>query len=317
MLHIPEFETQMRGFDRNEVADYLGRLHHQVEILRERVKSLDTARGQARSDCERLTTEVTRLQNALAQRTADADAKRRELIAEMTQLHSQFEQVTAPVDTVEGMSDRIARMMRIASEEARRTKELAHHEAESLSGDLRKQLMAARADRAVAAAELAELQASANARRTKILAIATAQADEILRLAHEERDRITEETEDAERRRRAVYQRLAEEEERHRLAAHETLDEQLKLAWEEDELHRGEAQRRLEQQLKAAWEQSEAAIAKLDTEAHWEAATLVAAAQHEVKAISEHAEAEVELLKQERTELVADLKLIKNWINTR
>ncbi len=317
MLRIPEFETQLRGFDRNEVADYLGRLHHKVEILRERTKSLDTARGQARSDCERLTAEVARLQNDLAQRTADADAKRRELISEMTQLHSQFEQVTAPVDTVEGMSDRIARMMRIASEEARRTKELAHHEAESLSGDLRKQLMAARSDRAAAAAELAELQASANARRTKILEIATAQAQEILRLACEERDRITEETEDAEHTRRAVYQRLAEEEERHRLAAHETLDEQFKLAWEEDERHRGEAQRRLDQKLKAAWEQTEAAIAELDTEAHWEAATLVAAAQHEVKVISEHAQAEVDQLKQERTELVADLKLIKNWINTR
>jgi len=317
MLNIPEFETQLRGFDRDEVVDYLGRLHHKVEILRDRTKSLDMVRGQARSDCERLTAEVVRLQNELAQRTADAEAKRRELISEMTQLHSQFEQVTAPVDTVEGMSDRMARMMRIASEEARRTKELAHHEAESLSGDLRKQLMAAKSDRAAAAAELAELQASANVRRTKILEIATAQAEEILRLAYEERDRITEETAEAERTRRAVYQRLAEEEERHRLAAHETLDEQLKLAWEEDERHRGEAQRRLDQQLKAAWEQTEAAIAKLDTEAHWEAATLVAAAQHEVKVISEHAQAEVDLLTQERTELVADLKLIKNWINTR
>ena len=59
------------------------------------------------------------------------------------------------------------------------------------------------------------------------------------------------------------------------------------------------------------------AIAKLDTEARWEATTLVAAAQHEVKVISEQAHAEVDLLTQERTELVADLKLIKNWINTR
>lgn len=317
MLNIPEFETQIRGFDRNEVADYLGRLHHKVGILRDRTKSLDMARGQARSDCERLAAEAARLQNELAQRTADADVQRRELVAEMTQLHSQFEQITAPVDSVEGMSDRIARMMRIASEEARRTKELALHEAESLSGDLRKQLMAARADRAAAGEELAELQSSANARRAKILEIATAQAEEILRLAHAERDRIAAETEDAERTRRAVYQRLAEDEERQRLAAQETLDEQLKLAWEEDEQHRGEAQRRLDQQLKAAWEQSEAAIAKLDTEARWEATTLVAAAQHEVKVISEQAHAEVDLLTQERTELVADLKLIKNWINTR
>ncbi|OBI10226.1 hypothetical protein [Mycolicibacter nonchromogenicus] len=317
MLNIPEFETQLRGFDRNEVLDYLGRLHHKVELLRDRTRSLDTARGHARSDCERLTAEVARLQNELAQRTADAEEQRRKLIAEMTQLHSQFEQITAPVDTVEGMSDRIARMMRIASEEARRTKELAQQEAESLSGDLRKQLMAAKADRAAAAAELAELQASANARREKILAIATEQAEEILRLAHEERDRITDETAEAERTRREVYQRLAEEEERHRLAAHETLDELLKTAWEESERHRGEAQRRLDQNLKAAWEQTEAAIAKLDTEAHWEATTLVAAAQHEVKEIDERAQAEVEQLEQERTELVADLKLIKNWINTR
>ncbi|CAJ1498695.1 hypothetical protein MU0083_001993 [[Mycobacterium] kokjensenii] len=316
MLNIPEFETQLRGFDRDEVADYVDRLQRKFEFLQQRTKSLDATERQARSDCERLAAEVARLKNDIAVRAADAEAQRRELIAEMTYLHSQVEQVSEPAESVEGMSDRIARMMRIASEEARRTKELARQEAEALTGELREKLTAARYDRAAANRELSELQASAEARRAKILEIATAEADEILRLAQEERDRIVQEAEAGAASRRAVYQRLAEEEERNRLAAQEVLDEQMKAAWEEDERHRGEAQRRLDQRLKAAWEQADAAIVELDKRAHWEAATLVANAQHEARALDERAQSEVAVLEQERAELVADLKLIKNWINT-
>lgn len=43
---------------------------------------------------------------------------------------------------------------------------------------------------------------------------------------------------------------------------------------------------------------------------------MVANAQHEARALDERAQSEVAVLEQERAELVADLKLIKNWINT-
>jgi hypothetical protein len=315
-LEIPEFETQMRGFDRNEVSDYISRLHHEIEILQDRTKSLDAVKTQTRFDREQLTAEVTRLQNDIVRMTAEADAERQRLTAELVQLQSQFEQVTGPVDSVEGMSDRIARMMRIASEEARRTKELARQDAEALTEELREQLEAASHDRAAASEALAEFQASTNARRAKILEAATAEAEEILRIGHEERSRIAQEIEDAERSRREVYQRLAEEDERNRRAAQESLDEQIKLAWEEDERNRREAQRRLDQKMQAAWEQAEETIAKLDKEARLEASTLIASTKREAKSVTERTQAEVDLLIRERSGIVTHLNEIRNWIDS-
>ena len=315
-LEVPEFETQMRGFDRNEVSEYILRLHREIEVLQDRAKSLEAVKSQTRFDREQLTAEVTRLQNDIVRMTAEADAERQRLTAELAELRTQFEQVTGPVDSVEGMSDRIARMMRIASEEARRTKELARQDAEALTGELREQLEAARHDRAAAGEALAEFQASTNARRTKILDAATQEAEEILRIAHEERSRIAQEIEDAERSRREVYQRLAEEDERNRRAAQESLDEQIKLAWEEDERNRREAQRRLEQQMKTAWEQAEETIAKLDKEARLEASKLISTTKREAKTLTERTQAEVDLLMRERSGIVTHLNEIRNWIDT-
>ncbi len=315
-LEIPEFETQMRGFDRNEVADYIARLHHEIDILQDRGKSLEATKSQTLIDREQLVAEVTRLQNDVVRMTAEADSERQHLTAELAQLRSQFEQVTGPVDSVEGMSDRIARMMRIASEEARRTKELARQDAESLTGELREQLEAAKHDRAAASEALAEFQASTNARRTKTPEAATQEAEQILQMAHQERSRIAQEIEEAERSRRELYQRLAEEDERNRRAAQESLDEQIKLAWEEDERNRREAQHRLDQKMKAAWEQAEANIAKLDKEARLEASSLIAGTQREAKVITERTLAEVDLLKRERAGIVTHLSEIRNWIDT-
>lgn len=315
-LDIPEFETQMRGFDRNEVSDYIARLHHEIEVLQDRNKSLEAAKAQTRFDREQLTGEITRLQNDVVRMTAEAEAERQHLTAELTQLQSQFEQVTGPVDSVEGMSDRIARMMRIASEEARRTKELARQDAESLTGELREQLEAASHDRAAASEALAEFQASTNARRAKILDAATQEAEEILRIAHEERSRIAQEIEEAERSRREVYQRLAEEDERNRRAAQDSLDKQIKLAWEEDERNRREAQHRLDEKMKAAWELAEANIAKLDKEARLEASTLISSTKREAKNLTERTQADVDLLKRERAGIMTHLAEIRNWIDT-
>ena len=315
-LEIPEFETQMRGFDRHEVSDYIARLHHEIDILQDRGKSLEATKSQTLIDREQLVAEVTRLQNDVVRMTADTESERQRLTAELSQLRSQFEQVTGPVDSVEGMSDRIARMMRIASEEARRTKELARQDAEALTGELREQLEAASHDRAAASEALAEFQASTNARRTKILEAATSEAEQILQIAHDERSRIAHEIEAAERGRREVYQRLAEEDERNRRAAQESLDTQIKLAWEEDERNRREAQHRLDQKMKVAWEQAEANIAKLDKDARLEASSLISSTKRDAKVRTERSHAEVELLKRERAGIVTHLSEIRNWIDT-
>lgn len=314
-LEIPEFETQMRGFDRNEVSEYLTRLHREIQTLRDHAKSLEAGKELAQADQAKLAAEVTKLRHDVGRMTAEVDAERQRHAAELAELQSQFEQVSGPVDSVEGMSDRIARMMRIASEEARRTKELARQDADALTLELRQQLEAARHDRSAAGEALAQFQASTNARRVKIIEAATAEAEEILRVAHDERSRITQEIEDAERSRRELYQRLAEEDERNRRAAQEALDEQIKLAWEEDENNRRDAQRRLDQQMKTAWEQAEEKIAALDKEARLEAAALIASAQQDAKTLTDRTQADVDLLWQERSGILTHLKEIRNWID--
>jgi len=87
---IPEFETQLRGFDRNEVSNYIARLHHKIEILQQNAKSLDAVKAQGRFDREQLAAEVKRLQNDIVRMTADAEAQRQELTAELAQLQSQL-----------------------------------------------------------------------------------------------------------------------------------------------------------------------------------------------------------------------------------
>ena len=315
-LEIPEFETQMRGFDRTEVGDYIARLHHEITALRERAEAGEAVKGQARADREHLTGEIGRLQGELARRTAEADAERERLSTEIGRLTAQLEQSSGGADSVEGMSDRIARMMRIASEEARRTKELARQDAAALTSELREQVEAARQDRAAASAALTEFQASTNARRDKILAAATAEAEALVKAAHEERGRVGQEIEEAERARRELYQRLAEEDERNRRTAQEALDEQVKLAWEDDERNRREAQRRLDHQLKSAWEKAEERIATLDREARLEASNLIATTKREAKALTDRARDEVDLLVKEREGIITHLNEIRSWIDT-
>ncbi|HET9876612.1 MAG TPA: hypothetical protein VFQ37_12745 [Mycobacterium sp.] len=286
---IPDFTTQMRGFDRAEVVEYITRVHGEIET--------------SEQDREQLTARVTELQNKIEQQ-----------VAQIAQLQDDLERASGPIESVEGMSERIARMMRIASDEARRTKELAHQEAEALTLELRQQVQAASQDRIAASEALAEFQVSNNARREKILASAMTDAEEILRIAHQERDRLAQEVEEAERSRRELYLRLAEEDERKRREAQESLDEQMKSAWEEDVRNRREAQRRMEQQLMSAWDGAEKCIANLDQEARLKASDVLTAAQREAKLLTERTQAEVKRLRKEHSEIVVGLNEIRRWI---
>lgn len=316
VLQIPDFTAQMRGFDREEVTEYIAHAHREIETLEEKLKNLAATASDIGSDRERLTTRVTQLEDYIEQQVAQAESDRKELMAQIAQLQNELEQASGPVESVEGMSDRIARMMRIASDEARRTKELAQQEAEALTHELRQQVEAASEERIAASEALAEFQASSNARREKILAAAMADAEEILRVAHEERDRLTHEIEEAERSRRELYLRLAEEDERRRREAQEALDQQIKSAWEDDVRNRQEAQQRMEQRVMAAWDDAEKRIANLDQEARLKASAVLATAQHEAKSITGRTQAEVQRLRKERSEVIAGLTEIRRWIES-
>ncbi|BBZ23179.1 hypothetical protein MHIB_15970 [Mycolicibacter hiberniae] len=316
MLNIPPFPTQMRGFDRTAVADYLARLHHEIDYLRDRAKSLNAVRTQAESNREQLIAELARLKKDVVHKAADADCRRGELIAEIQNLRRRLAEATGAENPAVGAPERLTVMMRMAAEEARRVKELACRETDALTRDLREKLVAARYERAAAGEELTGVESAARTRQIKILDIATAEAQQILRSAHEERARIAEQTAEAQQRRRALYRRLAEEDERRRLASNEALDNQIKRSWEDDERNRRRSRRQLEQKLQATWEQVEANIATIDEQARAQATALIADAERQAGALRERAHADGALLHVERAGIRADLDEIQKWIGT-
>jgi cell division septum initiation protein DivIVA len=265
----PIFHSQLRGLDRAQVADYVERIHSEMDSLKEQAQ---------------------KVQRALS----DVEADRQRLETENGQLRSDITRLSGPIDSVEGMSDRIARMMRVASDEARRTKAMAREEAELLTEKLRDELEAAKHDRSAAAAALAELQASTAARREQILAEAKAEAEQLLQAARDECVRMAQEAEDVERRRREAQLRLADE----------------------DERRRRETQQRMDQQIKSAWEQAETQVANLEKEGRLRAAGLIATAERDAGLITERTEAQVKELLQVRGEVVAALSEIQSRIET-
>lgn len=266
---MPNFHGQLRGFDRAQVTDYILHIHNEMESLQEHVQVLQREVSQAEADRERFNTELGALRN---------DVNR----------------LSGPIDSVEGMSDRVARMMRVASDEARRTKLMAREEADTLTRELRDELEAARQQRVAASAALAEFQASTAARREQILAEAQAASEELLQAAYKECARMAEEAEEAERRRRETHLRQAEE----------------------DERRRREAQRRIDQQIKSAWEQAETQVANLEKDGRLRAAGLIAGAEREARSIAERTEGQVKELLQVRGEIVAALSEIQSRIET-
>src|ERR1700733_5831737 len=55
---IPVFETQMRGFHRAQVTDYLLHIHGEIESLQEHIRMLERDASYAEADRERLNTEL-------------------------------------------------------------------------------------------------------------------------------------------------------------------------------------------------------------------------------------------------------------------
>ncbi|OBJ71878.1 hypothetical protein A5643_06695 [Mycobacterium sp. 1274756.6] len=257
----------MRGFDRAEVTDYIQRLHNEIDSLRDQM-------------------------NQAHQSALTGDAERDRLAGEVTQLREEVERLSGPIESVENMSDRIARMMRVASDEAHRTKEMAREEAAMLTTKLneeieaaRKEVEGARQDRATANAALAEFQAVTAARREEILTEARTEAEEVLQAAYAESARLIEEAENAARVRR-----------------------------ETDEKWRRDAQKRLDQQIKAAWEQAEKHAANLEKDARLKATDLVTAAESEARLITERTQSDIKLLHEERAGLLTALAEIQGRV---
>ncbi|OSC42717.1 DivIVA domain-containing protein [Mycobacterium decipiens] len=281
---VPNFETQLRGYDRAQVTEYIRCIHSEVESRREHIRILETDRERA--------------------------------AAEVSQLRGEIERLSGPIDSVEGMSDRIARMMHVASDEARRIKSIAREEADALTHELRDEIEAARQNRAAANAALDEFQRDSAARREQILAEAKAEASELLTEARRDRAAASAALEEfqrgtAARRDQILADAKAEAEELLRTAT----NERDRLA-EEFERRRSEEQSRLDQQIKSNWEQAEAHIANLKKDSRLKAAELITTAERNAQLISERTEAQVKELIRVRGEVLAALSEIQSRIET-
>ena len=101
-LEIPEFETQMRGFDRHEVSDYIARLHHEIDVLQDRSKSLEASKSQTLIDREQLVAQF----KALSAETAEHQARRLDESAQARQQAT--DQLLTPVrESLQRFNDRL------------------------------------------------------------------------------------------------------------------------------------------------------------------------------------------------------------------
>ncbi|MCK0092291.1 hypothetical protein MWU77_16040 [Rhodococcus sp. F64268] len=230
--HLP-FSIVRKGFDRDEVTNYFARFEAELRVT---ATDRDAASAQAR-DLAR------QLENARN---------------EIDDLRKDVDRLSVPPTTAEGMSDRISRMLRLASDEASELRaraesdaaemvSLAEQEGIRLRGDFEKRLEDLENRRLACEEEHSRTMAAARTEADRIVAAARAEADRRAAEAESKREQVQQDFEITMSERRS------------------------KLLGSLDELERsskGEAERRLEQatseasrRLAVATEASERKIA--------------------------------------------------------
>src|ERR671926_575784 len=104
------FDVVRRGYDRGQVEEHLDRVEADLRIL---TADRDAAVGQA-----------SELARALDRTRAHVE-----------ELRSQIDRLAAPPDTMEGLSERLQRMLRLAQDEAREMREEAGQAAQRVRED--------------------------------------------------------------------------------------------------------------------------------------------------------------------------------------
>jgi cell division septum initiation protein DivIVA len=171
--YVPEFTIAMRGYDRMQVADYLGRLREYAAELEIRLARAERAEADLRAAIADCQTENNELAAQVHGLTAERDA-------------------AAPA----GLAPRLERILELAEEEASETRRAAVVEAAEV--------------RQAARDEADTTLAAARAEAASAVAAAQAEADTVLAEAHRAADEATADVEDLLRRRAAVVGDLLE-----------------------------------------------------------------------------------------------------------
>lgn len=172
------FATVMRGYDRDQVNDFFRRFDAEMRVI---AADRDAATANARELADNL--EIAR--------------------DEIDDLRREVNKLSVPPTTVQGMSERVSSMLRLASDEASEirarseaeaaeTLSIARQEAQEHRDEIARQREEMTRRREAMEAEHEATMSAAHAEAQRIIAEATAQAEELDARAQSNRERIQE-----------------------------------------------------------------------------------------------------------------------------
>ncbi|MFD3813346.1 hypothetical protein [Rhodococcus sp. NPDC058639] len=167
--HLP-FSIVRKGFDRDEVTNYFARFEAELRVT---ATDRDAASAQAR-DLAR------QLENARN---------------EIDELRRDVDRLSVPPTTAEGMSDRISRMLRLASDEASELRARAEADSAEMISLAEQEGIRLRGDYEQKLAELEERRLAFEDEHKRTMAAARKEADRIVAAARAEADRHAAEAE--------------------------------------------------------------------------------------------------------------------------
>lgn len=211
------FDLAKRGYDRHQVDEHLERLDGDLKMLA--------------ADRDAAITQAGDLARQLEQARGEID-----------NLRGQVERLGQPPTTVEGLSERLQRMLRLAQDEAADTRARAEAEAGHIRAKAEADASAMRARYEQLLSELDARRKEMEAEHRKVLETARAEAESITQKAKDERDRLDEEAE----------QRRIKVEEDFEIAMAARRTEAMRVLAEQEAASKAEAERRVREATEEA-----------------------------------------------------------------
>ncbi|WP_245975818.1 chromosome segregation protein [Amycolatopsis palatopharyngis] len=211
------FDLEKRGYDRVQVDEHLERLDADLKML---TSDRDAAISQAGDLARQL--EIAR--------------------GEIDDLRGQVERLAQPPTTLEGLSERLQRMLRLAQDEAADTRARAEAEAGHIRAKAESDASAMRARYEELLTELAERRKEMEAEHRSVLETARAEAATITSEAAAERDRLDSEAE----------QRRTQVEDDFEIAMAGRRTEAMRVLAEQEAASKAEAERRVREATEEA-----------------------------------------------------------------
>ncbi|CAM4204032.1 chromosome segregation protein [Kibdelosporangium persicum] len=276
------FDYAKRGYNRAQVDEHLERVDRDMRLL---AADRDAAVSQAADLARQL--EIAR--------------------SELDDMRGQIERLSLPPTTLEGLSERLQRMLRLAQDEATETKARAEAEAGHIRAKAETDANALRARYEEMLRGLDTRRAEMEAEHREVLAKARAEAGDITKKAEEERARLDAES----------AQRRSQVEEDFEIAMASRRTESMRALAEQEATSKAEAERRVREATEEANRRRHDAITEAKArlqEASEEAHRRVREATEEANRRISHAAQRVAALRQLRTRVANQLRQARSLI---